>query len=145
MQILFVDDERNLPEAFRRALRPQEDRRVREELHLEDVPPYDTERRFMKTHCEAGARILWDESPGMRIYREFQDRAAIPHRQVPPLLRTAAAIALSHHERWDGSGYPQGLSGEAMPLEGRIVALADVYDALGLSPDYRCAQPGSWR
>ncbi len=46
------------------------------------------------------------------------------------LLRTARQIALTHHERWDGSGYPGGLKGEAIPLMGRIVAVADVFDAL---------------
>jgi len=46
------------------------------------------------------------------------------------LLETARVIALSHHERWDGNGYPQGLRGEAIPLEGRVVAIADVFDAL---------------
>ncbi|HEX3734485.1 MAG TPA: HD domain-containing phosphohydrolase [Solirubrobacterales bacterium] len=55
------------------------------------------------------------------------------------LLRMAATIALSHHERWDGTGYPQGLSGEEIPLEARIVAVADVFDAL-LSD--RCYRPG---
>jgi len=46
------------------------------------------------------------------------------------LLETARIIALSHHEKWNGSGYPQGLKGEDIPLEGRIVAIADVFDAL---------------
>lgn len=55
------------------------------------------------------------------------------------LLQMGAAIALTHHERWDGEGYPRGLSGEEIPLEGRIVALADVFDAL-LSD--RCYRPG---
>ncbi|MCB8876464.1 MHYT domain-containing protein [Acidisoma silvae] len=50
-----------------------------------------------------------------------------------PLLDFAAEIALTHHEKWDGSGYPRGLRGEAIPLAGRIVAIADVFDAL-LSP-----------
>ena len=54
------------------------------------------------------------------------------------LLRMAARIALTHHEQWDGSGYPQGLSGENIPIEGRIVAVADVFDAL-LSD--RCYRP----
>ncbi len=45
-------------------------------------------------------------------------------------LKMAADIARSHHERWDGSGYPDGLGGEEIPLAARIVALADVYDAL---------------
>lgn len=47
-----------------------------------------------------------------------------------PVLDLAAEIALSHQEKWDGSGYPQGLSGEAIPLSARLMALADVYDAL---------------
>lgn len=54
------------------------------------------------------------------------------------LLRLAATIALTHHERWDGTGYPRGLSAEEIPLEGRITAVADVFDAL-LSD--RCYRP----
>ena len=46
------------------------------------------------------------------------------------LIKVAEAIVSAHHERWDGSGYPQGLAGEAIPIEGRIVAVADVFDAL---------------
>ena len=46
------------------------------------------------------------------------------------LLQLAAEIALSHHERWDGAGYPRGLAGTAIPLSGRITAVADVFDAL---------------
>jgi putative two-component system response regulator len=56
-----------------------------------------------------------------------------------PLMRTAETIALSHHERWDGTGYPAGLAAEAIPLSGRIVALADVFDALTHARPYRAA------
>lgn len=55
------------------------------------------------------------------------------------LLETAAEIALTHHERWDGAGYPRGLAGEAIPLGGRIVAVADTFDALTTDRPYRPA------
>jgi putative two-component system response regulator len=56
-----------------------------------------------------------------------------------PLLQMAAVIALSHHEKFDGSGYPHGLAGEAIPLVGRIVAVADVFDALTSARPYKLA------
>ena len=57
------------------------------------------------------------------------------------LLQLAATIALTHHERWDGGGYPRGLAGEEIPFEGRIVAVADVFDALLSDRCYRPALP----
>jgi len=45
-------------------------------------------------------------------------------------MKLARIVALSHHEKWDGSGFPDGISGEAIPIEGRIVAICDVFDAL---------------
>jgi putative two-component system response regulator len=57
------------------------------------------------------------------------------------LLNHARIFAASHHEKWDGSGYPQGLKGEGIPLEGRIMAIADVYDALVSERPYKKALP----
>jgi putative two-component system response regulator len=76
---------------------------------------------IVKTHTTIGAQIL----SGGRF----------------PLLRMAEAIALTHHERWDGAGYPRALSGDAIPLPGRIVALADAFDALISSRPYKKARP----
>ena len=77
------------------------------------------EYEIMKTHTTIGARILGSGSS--------------------PLLRKAETIAISHHERWDGSGYPAGLSGEDIPPAGRIVAVADVFDALTHDRPYKKA------
>ena len=57
------------------------------------------------------------------------------------LLKLAGEIALSHHENWDGTGYPRGLRGEAIPLAGRITMLADVFDALGSRRCYKDPWP----
>jgi putative nucleotidyltransferase with HDIG domain len=78
-----------------------------------------TEMSIMRTHAERGAELL------------SQSRL--------PLIRLAAEIAWTHHENWDGSGYPRGLAGEAIPISGRITALADVYDALGSKRCYKAA------
>jgi len=72
---------------------------------------------IIKTHPAIGAKIL--------------------EGSVSPLLKTAADIALSHHERWDGTGYPQGLKGEKTPLAARITMLADIYDALRNTRPYK--------
>jgi putative two-component system response regulator len=77
------------------------------------------ERSTMMSHVEIGARILG------------QARS--------PVLRTAAEIARTHHERWDGRGYLGGLSGEDIPLAGRITAVADVFDALTHARPYKDA------
>lgn len=76
---------------------------------------------IMKTHAALGAEAI-----------ELAERDAGPGGGVD-FLHYAKDIARSHHERWDGSGYPQGLAGEAIPLAARLMALADVFDAL-ISP-----------
>jgi HD-GYP domain-containing protein (c-di-GMP phosphodiesterase class II) len=60
-----------------------------------------------------------------------------------PLLETAAQIARSHHERWDGGGYPDGLAGEDIPLAARIVSVCDAYNAMTTDRPYRAALPAA--
>ena len=79
------------------------------------------ERKEMETHVAIGARMLDGGSH--------------------PLVRTAHRVALSHHENWNGTGYPQALAGENIPLVGRIVAVCDVFDALVSSRPYKEAWP----
>lgn len=78
-------------------------------------------------------------SPEQRVV--MQGHAEIGYRILEgsetPLLDLAASIALTHHERYDGSGYPRGLTGTAIPPEGRIAAIADVFDALTTDRIYR--------
>ncbi len=61
----------------------------------------------------------------------------ILQRSSRPLMKLGAEIAMSHHERWDGTGYPSGLAGTAIPVSGRITALADVFDSLGSRLSYK--------
>lgn len=71
-----------------------------------------------------------DETERTLARRHVHDGHAILRHGSSPLVRTAAEIALRHHERLDGSGYPDGLAGPKIPLHARIAAVADVYDAL---------------
>jgi len=80
-----------------------------------------------------------DEQTQMR--RHAAAGAAILAGSTSDVLRMAGEIALTHHEWWDGSGYPAGLKGEAIPLSGRIVAIADVFDALAHARPYKPAWP----
>ena len=86
---------------------------------LKPGPLNAEERETMKRHTIIGAGIL-------------------AHGKSD-LLRMAEVIALTHHERWDGKGYPYGLSGDGIPLVGRILAVADVYDALTTERPYKKA------
>lgn len=81
----------------------------------------DEEMAIMRTHVSIGESILADGQSS--------------------LMQCAERIARSHHERWDGQGYPRGLAGEAIPIEGRIAAVADVFEALCANRVYRQGQP----
>jgi putative two-component system response regulator len=121
--------------AERIGLGPEEVERIRRAALLHDVgkigvpdhiltkpgPLTAEEIARMRTHTLIGARLL--------------------ARGRSPLIATAAEIAEFHHEHWDGSGYPHGLTGEEIPLSARIVAIADQYDALSSDRPYRRALP----
>lgn len=92
---------------------------IPDEILLKPAALTPDERVTMQAHTVVGARLLADASS--------------------PVLRMAEVIARCHHERWDGTGYPNGLAGTKIPLVARIVGLADVYDALVTRRVYKAA------
>lgn len=90
---------------------------IPDEILHKKGPLTEFEWDIMKTHCEIGASAF--------AYAESD------------VLKCAQEIALCHHEKWDGSGYPNGLRGQAIPLSGRIMAVADIYDALRSPRPYK--------
>ena len=94
---------------------------IPDNILLKAGPLTEEERILMQQHAAFGAKIL--------------------EGSTSPLLQLAATIAATHHERMDGRGYPNGLMGDELPLEGRMAAIADVFDALTSNRVYRVAYP----
>ena len=98
-----------------------------------------TEWDTMKTHARIGGDVI------RRAIEKTLDVAILGSHDGKPeslaFLEVAAIIAETHHERWDGSGYPDGLAGADIPLPGRLMALADAYDALGTPRVYKDPWP----
>lgn len=94
---------------------------VPDAILLKPGPLTPEERLEMQEHTTIGARILAGSDAD--------------------IIRLSATVALTHHERWDGAGYPAGLSGESIPIEGRIVALADAFDCISSRRVYKEATP----
>jgi len=101
---------------------------VRKELLGKKGALSESERKEMQTHTKAGAAyikkviILFQSDPSLSKYIDF--------------LKIPYDVCLYHHEHWDGTGYPMGLAGSAIPLPARIVAIADAYDAMRASRSY---------
>jgi putative two-component system response regulator len=94
---------------------------IPDRILLKPSPLDAGEWKTMQEHPQIGAKIIGRDSS--------------------ELLQLAQTIALTHHEKWDGSGYPEGLAGEKIPLAGRIIAIADVFDALTTKRPYKNAWP----
>jgi putative two-component system response regulator len=98
-----------------------------EVLLLQQGQYSDAEMQKIKRHTTIGAEIL--------------------SNSASPLLQAGETIALNHHERWDGSGYPHGIAGEEIPLSARLCAIADVFDALTTPRPYKkeISPDDAWR
>ena len=99
------------------------------------------ERKVMEQHCAIGTGILSECPKVLEVYGHnvAQPMSEVSLKYENPLLQMASSIALGHHEKWDGEGYPNRVRGDKIPLEARIAAVADVFDALGTKRPYKPA------
>lgn len=110
---------------------------IRDDILYKAGPLTADEFEVMKKHCSAGGSVIrhendWEHTaPNPVLFADYNS----------PLMRMAAIVAETHHEKWDGTGYPRGLAGNDIPIEGRITAVADVFDALSTKRPYKEAIP----
>jgi putative two-component system response regulator len=117
---------------------------IPDSILLKPGPLDPTEYDIMKQHCLFGKSInrpMTDEE-WQAVRKHTRLGRKILGIPSSPIMKLAASIAETHHEKWDGSGYPHGLAGEEIPIEGRITAVADVFDALSSRRPYK--EPLEW-
>lgn len=104
----------------------------------------DTDQRdLMRKHCKIGKSILrpMTDEEWQHVRQRLRWGPLVERVPESPIMSLASLIAESHHERWDGKGYPLGLAGGEIPIEGRIAAVADVFDAVSSKRPYKDSMP----
>lgn len=108
---------------------------IPDHILLKQGPLEKKEWEEMKRHCEYGNAILMGKTIPDFFLSDIVGK--VTEQYGCSMLAHAANIALYHHERWDGTGYPSGLAGESIPVQARITAVADVYDAISSKRPYK--------